>query len=83
MTHLRYTKDSGDISDREVVPVGFDFGDRNKVLCIDLSDYNGQELEKRKLIVEQLRKDYIKSIYASDLRGNFRSFFLDGIEEID
>ena len=83
MAHLRYTKDDNSVSDREVVPVGFDFGDRNKVLCIDLSDYRGQELEKRKRIVEELRKEYIKSIYASDLRGNFRTFFLDGIEELD
>ena len=83
MAHFRYTKDSGAVSDREVVPVGFDFGERDKVLCIDLSDYKGQELEERKRIVEQLRKDYIESIYASDLRGNFRTFFLDGIEEID
>ena len=83
MTHLRYTKDNKSTSNREVVPVGFDFGDRDKVLCIDLSDYKGQELEQRKRIVEQLRKDYIESIYASDLRGNFRTFFLDGIEVLD
>ena len=83
MTHLVYRKDNGEESEREVVPVGFDFGDRDRVLCIDLSEFKGDELAERKKLVEELRREYIKSIYASDLRGNFRSFFLDNIEEIE
>jgi len=81
--HLKYRKDNGDVSDREVVSVGFDFGDRDKVLCIDLSDFTGNELQERKKIVEELRKEFIKSIYDSELKGNFRSFFLDNITEIE
>ena len=82
MTHLIYRKDNGSESTREVLPIGFYFGERDKVLCIDLSQYAGAELVKRKKIVEELQAEFIKSIKDSDLDKDFRSFFLDNITEL-
>lgn len=82
MTHLIYRKDNGDESEREVLPVGFDFGDRDTILCIDLSRYSGYELAKRKELMESLRSEYIRAIKDSGLGNDFRSFFLDNITEL-
>lgn len=83
MTKLVYRKDNGDTSKREVIPIGFHFGDRDSVLCLDLSRYDAKERERRKKIAEELRKEFIKAVQYSDLQEDYRSFFLDNIEEIE
>lgn len=83
MTKLVYRKDNNDTSIREVVPIGFNFADRDTVLCLDLSRYTGSELRRRKEIAEELRKEFIKSVRDSELDSDYRSFFLDNIEEIE
>ena len=76
MTHFIYKKDSGELSEREVIPIGFDFGDRDKVLCIQVSEDTDEK------VLEDIRNRYLKDLYDHGFARNIRSFFLDGIEEL-
>lgn len=83
MTKLTYRKDNGDESKRNVTPIGFNFGDRDTVLCLDFSKYTGSELTRRQKVADELRKQFIKAVRDSELDSDYRSFFLDNIEEVE
>jgi hypothetical protein len=78
MTHFVYKKENGEVTERDVEPIGFTFGDRDKVLCID---YNGLD-EEDKVELEHIRKSYLKMLYDGGFGNNIRSFFLDNILEL-
>lgn len=78
MTKLVYTKDSGEVSTRDVEPIGFTFDDRDKVLCID---FNGLEAEDRE-ILQGIKRNYLETLYKAGFAKNIRSFFLENIEVI-
>lgn len=78
MTHFVYKKDNGDISDRKVIPIGFNFADRNSVLCIDIDGFDTSELEH----LNMLREYFLGQLYDAGFGENIRSFYLDNIEEI-
>lgn len=78
MTKLVYTKDNNDVSTRDVEPIGFTFDERDKVLCID---FNGLETEDKE-ILQDIRRNYLDTLYKAGFAKNIRSFFLDSIEVI-
>lgn len=79
MTKLTYTKDDGDKSTRDVEAIGFNFGERNKVLCID---YKGLTQADRD-ILEDVRRNYLDDLYHMGFGKNIRAFFLDNISEVE
>lgn len=82
MAHFIYKKDDGSVSEREVIAVGFNFDDRHKVLCIDLSQYQGEELTEKRAVVEKIRRDFINAIKEAGLDKNYRQFFIENIMEV-
>lgn len=83
MTRLTYTKDDGSVSERTVIPIGFIFDDRDKVLCLDLSAYEGQELREKLAVAKELHRHFLNSVRDSELAGCYRTFFLDNISEVE
>ena len=69
MTKIKYEKDNGDISNRDVIAIGFDL-DNDTVLCIDATTLNTEE---RKTL-ETFRQLFLDDLYEADLGGLFRSF---------
>ena len=78
MTHFVYEKDNGEKSERDVIPIGFKFGDRDTVLCIDLT--NSESKESDKTLLEEIRTKFINELYDSGFASDIRSFHLDGIK---
>lgn len=75
--HFIYTKKSGDRSNRVVYPLHMV---EDKVLAIDLSEFNDEQRIEAERILDKIHRDYLDEIYAAGFADNFRSFFLDGIE---
>ena len=78
MPHFTYTKDNGEVSKRNVIPIGFNFGDRDKVLCIDITDATPSEIKE----LEDWRAAFIDNLKEFGFGNRFRQFFLDGINEV-
>lgn len=74
---FKYTKVNGEVSYRLVYPIGVN---DDKLMAIDLSDYdpNEQVLAEEKL--NALRKEYINKLYEEGFRANFRQFFFEKME---
>jgi len=80
MNYLRYIKDNGEVSVRNVEPIGFIFDDKNKIMCLDLTKFEGDELLRMQKLAKQLHRDFLTKLYDSELSGSIRTFFLDNIE---
>ena len=80
MPKIIYRKDSGDVSNRDIVPIGFNFGDRDTVLCIDLSKSKAKEADKA--LLSEIRDDFIDSLYEAGFQSDIRSFILENIEDV-
>ena len=78
MTSIVYCKDNGDRSTRGVIPIGFIFGERDKVLCVQTDGMDEEELNELKTVKEE----YLKELYELGFGADIRSFFVDGIEEV-
>ena len=79
MTRFKYTKDNKEVSDREVEPIGFKFGDRDTVLCIDTSSFSPEEKEH----LEQIRQFFLNDLYDAGFSNSIRSFHYDSITEVN
>jgi hypothetical protein len=81
MHRFKYTKDSGEVSERIVVPIGVvDFGtDRVKLHAIDLSDLSAEEREEHELVLKAIHRQYLDAIKNAGLASHYRYFFLRGI----
>ena len=77
---FKYTKAGGDTSIRTVYPLNI-VGD-DKLLCVDLSEYDETEKEEFQSILEAIHNEYIQAIKNVGLGSNFRTFFLDKISNI-
>jgi hypothetical protein len=79
MTHFVYKKDNGETSERDVVPIGFKFGDRDTVLCIDLT--NSENKDSDMTLLEEMRTKFINELYEAGFSRDIRSFHIDGIQK--
>ena len=78
MPRFVYRKDNGEESVRTVIPVGYKFGDRDKILCIDVSDASVDDIRH----LDELHQEYLEKIKDAGFYNKFRLFFVDGIEEV-
>ena len=80
MIKFNYKKDNGDTSERDVIPIGFNFGDRDTVLCIDLSQSDNPALDEKTL--EQIRQHFLDELYDLGYGSSIRSFHADSISGV-
>ena len=82
LKRFKYTKDSGEVSDRIVYPLTvLDFGtERVKLQALDLSDYTAEEREEAEIILDAIHRQYLNAIKEAGFASNYRSFFLRGID---
>ncbi len=78
MTHFIYTKYNGDTSERDVIPIGFYFGSREKVMCIETTNLSKDDLSE----LEAIRLRYLEDLYKNDFAPYIKTFFLDNMFEI-
>lgn len=76
MARFVYTKDSGDVSDRDAIPIGFIFDDRDKVMCIDMAEVS----DKERRVLEDIRREFLNTLYQNGFK--IKTFFLDGITNV-
>jgi len=72
---FKYTKASGDMSIRQVYPLNLSGDD--KLLCVDLTEFDAQETEEYEAILDSIHNEYIQAIKDVGLGSTFRTFFLD------
>ena len=63
------------MSIRQVFPMNI-VGD-DKLLCIDLTEFDADETKEYEILLEEVHKDYIQSIKDIGLGSTFRTFFLE------
>jgi len=76
---VTYKKLNGEVVVRNVVPIGFELDEDNKVDVIDLTEYSEAEQEYYETQLLEARRKYTEHIYALGLRSNFRRFLVDKI----
>lgn len=81
LKRFKYTKDSGEESDRVVYPIGVvDVGtEKVKLHAIDLSELTAEEREEKEVILNAIHKQYLQAMYDAGFGSNYRYFFLRGI----
>lgn len=75
--NITYTKESGDTSRRSVYPLNIVYGD--KLLCVDLTEFDSDEVQEYEAILDQIHKDYIQAIKDAGLGSTFRTFLIERI----
>jgi hypothetical protein len=82
ITHIKYTKESGETSHRAIYPTNvLDLGtDKFKVQAIDLSDMTDEERHEAELVLDAIRQQATNAIRDSGLSNRWRSFFYSGID---
>lgn len=79
MNKIEYRKDGApETQVREVEAIGYRFGERDLVVCIDVADLTDEDKE----ILQTLREEYIESLYEAGFSSSFRSFHADSIEGV-
>ena len=75
LKHFKYTKESGDISDRVACPLYIIDGD--KMLMIDVTPFNDVERQEVVQKLEEIHQEMLRSIRQAGFSDRYRSFFLD------
>jgi len=77
LKHFTYTKKSGEKTNRVIYPLRLIDGD--KILAIDLTDYNDKEREDYTNLLDKIHREYLDNIYEAGFASNFRSFFVENM----
>jgi len=75
LKQFKYTKESGDTSNRVVYPLNLSGED--KLLCVDLTEFDSDEREQYADLLDEIHKNYIEAIKEVGLQSTFRTFFLE------
>ena len=77
--HFIYEKANGDLSERIVIPIGFDFNHDN-ILAIDLTEFDEEEKIYYETALEAARDAFNKAIRDAGLGHNYRNFKVSRIK---
>lgn len=75
---FNYTKVDGSKSARVVYPLNLSGDD--KLLCVDLTEFNAEERQEYDDILDEIHKNYIKAIKEVGLGSTFRTFFIERMD---
>lgn len=74
---FNYTKANGDTSKRTVYELKIVDGD--KLLCVDLSEFDSDEQNEYEIIMNNIHDQYIQAIKDEGLGSTFRTFLINRI----
>jgi len=77
LKRFKYTKESGDKSNRTVFPI---MGDTERLFCVDLSEFDDSEKELYATMLEDIHKSYIDAIKDIGLSSTFRTFLTERMD---
>ena len=75
---FKYTKADGSVSTRQVYQLNIVDGD--KLLCVDLTEFDADEAQDYVAILDSIHKEYIQAIHDVGLGSTFRTFLTDRMD---
>jgi len=71
LKRFKYTKENGDKSSRTVFSL---MGDTERLFCVDLSEFDSDELDQYVELLDEIHNNYIDAIKEIGLGSTFRTF---------